>query len=110
MSSRHKPNTTSRQVVITDALVNSTRRRSSKRLTRPREARLHGSHGQSQRKRDLFITEAFHLAQHDRRPLVERQVLKRRLQARPKLFSRQFAIGAAGFGAQYHLAVFADVV
>ena len=80
------------------------------RLARAGEPRLDGSHRQPERECDLFVLQSFDLPQHQRCPLLERQILNRRLQPRADLLASQLAIGRRRVGAQHHLAVIANVL
>ena len=55
-------------------------------------------------------SKTFHLPQHQRRSLFERQMLERRFQPRAELLPRELPIGRRCIGAQHHLAVIADVL
>ena len=81
----------------------------AQRLPGAGQPRLDGADRDAERKRDLFVAEAVDLAQHDRRPLVERQMIERLLQPVRQLLLRQHAIGRR-LAARQELAVRGDVL
>ena len=81
----------------------------AQRLAGARQARLHGADGDAERKRDLFVAQAVDFAQHDRRPLIERQVVERVLQLRLASSFCASTRSGVGLAAREKLAVRRDV-
>ena len=73
------------------------------------QARFDGADGDAERKGNLFVTQAVDFAQDDRRALIERQPVERRLQPRRQLLLGEDAVGRR-FARRQEIAVGGDVL
>ena len=80
----------------------------AQRLARAREPRLHGAHRHAERKRNLFVAQAFDLAQHDDGPLIERQTIERAVDPRRHFLAGEQPV-RQHFAGRFQLAALFDV-